>query len=241
MTQARKIPAAIVLAGAATFALVVSGCSSSSDTPKEVTVVGKGEVRGAPDILNANVGIEATAPDVSGAVSAANERARAMIDALTGAGVAKEDVQTSELSIQPEYANPGPLGGASTISGYRATNSVRIVVRDLSKASDILDKAVAAGGDAARLNGVSFDIDDDSKLVADARARAFNDAKARAEQYAQLSGLSLDSVITINETSGSQAPQPGALSADRAAAESIPIEPGQQTVNFQVTVKWELG
>ena len=241
MTQARKIPAAIALAGAATFALLVSGCSSSSDSPKEVTVVGNGEVRGAPDILNANVGIEATAPDVSGAVNAANERARSMIDAITGAGVAKEDVQTSELSIQPEYANPGPTGGASTISGYRATNSLRIVIRDLSKASDILDKAIAAGGDSARLNGVSFDISDDSKLVADARARAFNDAKARAEQYAQLSGLSLDSVVTINESSGgSQAPQPGTLSTDRAAA-SVPIEPGQQTLSFQVTVKWELG
>ena len=228
-----------LLAGTAAAALLLTGCTSDtkSDGKGEVTVVGTGEVQGTPDVMNASVGIEATAKDVSGAVSAMNDRANAMIDALGAAGVAKEDIKTSELSVQPEYSTPGQAGGPSVISGYRATNTVRIVVRDLSKASEILDKAVKAGGDNARLGSISFDIKDDTELLKQAREHAFNDAKSRAEQYAQLSGESLGSVITISEVGGNT-PSPSPLQEKSAA--DFAIEPGQQTVSFQVTVKWSL-
>ena len=230
-----------LLAGTAAAALLLTGCTSDakSDGKGEVTVVGTGEVQGTPDVMNASVGIEATAKDVSGAVSAMNDRANAMIDALGAAGVAKEDIKTSELSIQPEYSTPGQAGGTSTISGYRATNTVRIVVRDLSKASEILDKAVKSGGDNARLGSISFDIKDDTELLKQARERAFNDAKSRAEQYAQLSGESLGSVITISEVGGNT-PSPSPLLQEKSAAADFAVEPGQQTVSFQVTVKWSL-
>ncbi len=73
-----------------------------------------------------------------------------MIDAIVAAGVAPEDVQTSDLSVQPQYdASGGPFIGGN-VTGYRATNSVRIVVRDLDKASSVLDAGIAAGGNAAR-------------------------------------------------------------------------------------------
>jgi uncharacterized protein YggE len=77
-------------------------------------------------------------------------------------------------------------------------------------------------------------------LVKDARARAFNDAKDRAEQYAQLSGLSLGKVITISEVAGSTPPVPMPMPRS-AMAEAVPLSPGQQTVGFSVTVAWELG
>ncbi|MFH5227457.1 SIMPL domain-containing protein [Antrihabitans spumae] len=241
-TQARRTRAAIGVAVAAVAVLGLSGCTNSdSGDGGDVTVVGNGEVRGTPDILNATVGIEVSAPDVAGAVSTANERANAMVDALSGSGVAKEDIQTNQLSVSPQYSNPGPTGGTSTITGYQVTNSVRIVVRDLSKASDVLDKAVKAGGDNARLNGVSFDIDDNTQLLADARERAFNDAKARAEQYAELSGESLGDVITITEVRGDTAiPQPQVQRDTLEGSASFALEPGQQKVSFQVTVKWSL-
>ncbi|TSD99978.1 DUF541 domain-containing protein [Skermania sp. ID1734] len=234
---------AIGAAAAATVSLLLAGCSSDDDngaSTHEVTVVGSGEVTGAPDILNADVGVSTTAADVSGAVEAANQKAKAMIDAVVNAGVARSDVQTSELSIQPEYNNPAP-GGTSTVSGYRATNSVHITVRDLTKASKVLDAAVKAGGNDARLGGVSFAIDDNSKLLADARKRAFEDAKNRAKQYADLSGLPLGKVIDISETSsGGPTPMPR-QNGTMNAAPDMPIEPGTQKVHFDVTVKWALG
>lgn len=225
----------ITVAGAAALGiLLVSGCGSSGT--HEVTVNGTGEVRGTPDLLRADIGADATAPDVSAAVTQVNGKAQAIIDAVVGAGVKREDVQTSKLSINPQYSSPGTGGGTSTISGYKAQNSLRIVVRDLSKASGVLDKAIQAGGNNTRLSGVTFDMADDSKLLADARERAFKDAKTHAEQYAKLSGLGLGDVVTISESHGSTPLNDGA----EAKMAAVPVEPGSQTVKFTVTVKWAL-
>lgn len=234
------------IAGAAALAVLLAGCGDDStggpESSRNVTVVGKGEVKGAPDVLRADVGVSVTAKDVSGALSQASQKAQAVIDAVVGAGVAREDVQTDELSIQPEQTYPP--GGPTRITGYNATNSVRINVRELKKASEVLDKAVQAGGDAARLSGVSFDLDNDADLMKGARERAFNDAKSRAEQYAALSGSTLGKVLRIDESHGSVPPPPppmgkrAPMQADASFAP--PLEPGQQTVSFQVSVIWEL-
>ena len=101
-------------------------------------------------------------------------------------------------------------------------------------------KIVTAGGNSTRISNVAYSIDDDSQLVKDARTRAFNDAKDRAQQYAQLSGLNLGKVVSISEATGGTTPTP--MPAPRMAmAEAVPLSPGQQTVNFSVTVIWELG
>ncbi|WP_069160743.1 SIMPL domain-containing protein [Nocardia altamirensis] len=228
--------AVAVLAGAA---VLVSGCGSADSGPqRDVTVVGTGQVRGAPDILNGDIGVEVTADNVSAAIARANEKAKAMTDAMVGAGAVREDVRTTDVSIQPQYAG-GPNGG-NTVVGYRATNSVRVVVRDLSKASGVLDSAIAAGGNETRLRSVSFAIDDNSKLLADARARAFADAKARAEQYAVLAGVKLTDVLTISEAS-TRDDSPKTAARDAGSAASLPLEPGTQTVTFTVKVTWGLG
>jgi uncharacterized protein YggE len=96
---------------------------------------------------------------------------------------------------------------------------------------------VSTGGDATRISSVSYSIADDSQLVKDARARAFNDAKARADQYAQLSGLRLGRVLSISEASGNT---PGGPPAPARSMAAVPLEPGQQTVSFSVTAVWEL-
>ena len=92
------------------------------------------------------------------------------------------------------------------IAGYRASNSIQVKIRKLDKASQALAAIVGAGGDATRINSVSYSIEDDSKLVRDARARAFDDAKDRAGQYAELSGLSLGKVISISEAPSGAGP-----------------------------------
>ncbi|MBF6175377.1 SIMPL domain-containing protein [Nocardia blacklockiae] len=222
-----------VAALAGTTALL-SGCGGSdhAEPSRDVTVVGTGQVRGAPDTLNADLGVEVTAPDVSTAIQTANGRAAAVNDAVAAAGVAREDIRTTDVSLQPQY------GPDRTVTGYRATNTVHLTVRDLSKASGVLDAAVRAGGNEARIDGVSFALDDNSKLLADARARAFADAKSRAEQYAVLSGLKLREVKSINETrsGGGEPPTPRA----QFARPDVPLEPGLQTVTFDVTVTWNM-
>jgi len=223
------------VAALAGTAALLSGCGSSSspDPHRDVTVIGSGQVQGAPDTLNSDLGVEVTAQDVSTAISTASIRAKAVIDAMVAAGARREDIRTTDVSVQPQYNTD------QTVTGYRSSNTVHVVVRDLTKASAILGAATQAGGNDTRVNSVSFALDDDSKLLADARARAFADAKARAEQYAVLSGLKLGSVKTINETSsGANTPPP--IARNQLAAPDIPLEPGTQTVTFTVTVKWAL-
>ncbi|MFI5780965.1 SIMPL domain-containing protein [Nocardia sp. NPDC051570] len=225
-----------IAAALAGTAVLVSGCGhsdSDSGSGREVTVVGTGQVRGTPDTLNADLGVAVTAGDVSTAVDTANARAKAVIDGVVGAGAKREDIQTTDVSVQPQY------GPDQHVSGYNATNSLHIVVRDLPKASAILAAAVQAGGNETRVQGVSFALDDNSKLLADARARAFADAKARAEQYAVLSGSKLRDVKTVSESS-SGAPPPGPR-YNKAPMSDVPLEPGMQTVTFTVTVTWSLG
>src|SRR3984893_15373411 len=219
----------IALAVGLTAALL-AGCDSHGgrvgDNPRQVTVVGSGQVQGVPDTLTADVGIEFTAPDVTTAMNQTNDRQQAVLNALTGAGVDRQEITSTERTLQPEYDSSG-----GAITGYRAGNSIRVKIHPADSASHVLAVIVGAGGDATRINSVSYSIADDSQLVQDARARAFADAKDRAAQYAQLSGLGLGKIVSVSETSG--AASPTTAPAPRGGMqEAIPLEPGQQTVSF---------
>jgi uncharacterized protein YggE len=219
---------------AALIVALVSGCDAEGgeDVPRQVTVVGSGQVLGTPDTLTADVGIEFSAPDVTTATDQSNQRQQAVIAAVEHAGVDRKDITTTGLSVQPQYD-----GAAGTINGYRVQNSVEITIHKLTSASHVLTVVVSTGGDATRISSVRYSIDDDSQLVKDARARAYADAQSRAEQYARLSGLQLGQVISISE-----APSAGSATPTQRApmATDIPLEPGRQTVSFAVTVVWEL-
>ena len=229
-----------LIAVLAAVALLVAACgddggSGDPDT-RVVTVAGTGDVRGAPDTLRANIGVEAEGPDVSSAISAVNTAAARVSEALQEEGVEEKDIQTQEMSISARRTSPEP-GQTSAIGGYQARNTVRVIVRDLPKASAVLDAAIKAGGDQTRLNGVSFAIEDDSKLVSDARERAFADAKGKAEQYAALAGDQLGGVVSIEENvTGQQTP----FSREQLDAAPAVIEPGEQTIRVNVSVKWRL-
>jgi uncharacterized protein YggE len=235
-----KPPIRFVLAVAAVGLAMaaLSGCAwvntkPAANNPRQVTVVGSGQVQGVPDTLTADVGIEFTAADITTAMNQTNDRQQAVITALVGAGVGRNDISTTEVSLQPQYG-----GSGGPITDYRATNSIRVTIRKLDSASRLLGIIVDTGGDATRIDSVRYSIEDDSPLVKDARARAFQDAENRAEQYAQLSGLKLGKVISISEapaTAPTPAPMPRA-----PMATNVPLEPGQQTVSFSVTVVWEL-
>lgn len=212
----------------------VSGCDSAapvSANPRQVTVVGSGEVQGIPDTLTADVAVESIAPDLTTAMNRNSERQRAVIDALKERGIDTKDIRTTAVSLQPQF------GDNSVITGYRANNSISVTIRQLDSASADLAAIITAGGNDARINSVGYSIADDSRLVGDARARAFTDARMRAQQYAELSGLSLGRVISISEVAGG-GPEPVPQKAPMAA--DVPLQPGQQTVGFSVTVVWEL-
>jgi uncharacterized protein YggE len=230
----------IAFAAAGIAAAALTACDAQpgptltpdADT-RQVTVVGAGQVQGTPDTLTVNASMEFLAADATGAMNQTNERQQAVIDALVAAGIDRKDLSTTQADLQPQYGSD-----STTISAYRATNSVNVTIRDLNKASEAIGLIVNTGGNATRINSISYSIEDDSQLVRDARARAFEDAKDRAGQYAELSGLNLGKVISISESGG--APPPVPMPARGMMESAVPLEPGQQTVGFSVTVIWEL-
>ena len=134
-------------------------------------------MQGVPDTLTADVSVEFTATDVTTAMNQTNDRQKAVISALVAGGIDAKDISTTQVSVQPQY---DVSSTNSVIVGYEASNSIRVKMRKLDQASQALATIVTAGGNAARINSVSYSIEDDSKLMSDARARAFHDAEDRA-------------------------------------------------------------
>lgn len=202
-----------------------------------VDVGGTGHASGVPDVLRFTVGVEVTAPSVDGAVRAANAAQSRVIAELEERGVAARDVQTASVRVHPRYDDEG-----QRITGYVVAQDVRVTVRDLSTAGATMSAAVAAGGDAARLHGVAFEIEDDEALRREARDAAFAEAQDKAEQYASLAGRSLGAVQSIREhVRPPSSPYPVAEMARAAdTAASFPIEPGSSEVTVDVQVRWAL-
>jgi uncharacterized protein YggE len=115
------------------------------------------------------------------------------------------------------------------------SESVSAKLRDLGRAADAISKAVGAGGDAVRVNGISLDLADTGALVSKARDTAFADAKTKAGQYARAAGRSLGDVVSIAESVATPAPIP-VPSAAMAKQADVPIQPGSQEVSVTVTV-----
>lgn len=232
-TATRRLSALAVLV-LVVGVLAACGSDDSGDAPRTVTVVGSGTVTGVPDTLRASVGVEVQGEDVSSALNAANAAVAAVTEAVENAGVDRADIQTEQVSLNPQYTDPAP-GTTRTAGGYQATNSLRLTIREVDAASEVL-AAAANASQSATINNVSFAIDDDAELLGQARESAFNDARQRAEQYASLAEDSLGSVISIDEASEGDAPSP---MRDMEAA-AVPLEPGEQNITFTVTVTFAL-
>src|SRR5271156_1830282 len=139
----------IALLAAVVAVATASACdhppASPNANPRQVTVLGSGQVQGVPDTLTADVSIEFTAPDVTTAMNQTNDRQQAVINALVGAGLDRKDISTTEVTLQPQYSNPEP-NGITTITGYRATNAIQVKIHPTDAASRMLALIVGTGG-----------------------------------------------------------------------------------------------
>ena len=225
--------------GGTTPAVAATGSSDASgDRARDgVLVSGTGEVTGRPDTLVAQFGTEATAGSVDEALARADRALGRITDALRKGGVDEADLQTAGLDIYPQYSDDG-----RQVTGYQAQQQLTVTFRDVDAAGRLIGRAVSAGGDAARLSGLSFRIDDDSALLADARRKAFDDAKAKAELYGDAAGRGLGRVVSVTETvTGNDNPYPMSdyyAARDVAGAKAVELQPGQQQLSVTVTVEW---
>jgi uncharacterized protein YggE len=212
--------------------------AASTPGTARITVTGTGNVSGVPNQLSLSMGVQTSAGSVATALREANAAVRSITATLRRAGVAASDMQTSGLSIYPNYSN-----SSGVPTGYQVSEQLTITLRRLSVAGSQISKAARAGGNATTIDGVSLNLSDTSALLASARERAVADARAKAAAYARALGRPLGSVVSMSETPPAQPFEPvtyaNTPSASRAAS-SVPVHPGTQQLSVTVTVVFAL-
>jgi uncharacterized protein YggE len=205
-----------------------------SSTPTRITVTGTGTVTGTPNQLMLSMGVQVNGGSVSSALDQANQAVNSVTAALRQRGVAAADIQTSGLSIYPNYQ-----GNSQVPVGYGVSEQLTATLNDLSTAGSQIQAAVHAGGNATTVNNVSLNLADNGSLLANARANAVKDAHTKAAQFAKALGVSLGQPISISSVD--QIPQPVMFGMAQAASSAkagapVPISPGSQQVSVSVTV-----
>ncbi len=150
--------------------------SAPGDNAAGITVSGEGEVTGTPDVLSIALGVSVKRDTVDAAVSEAATLADRLVETLKAAGVEETDIQTQNYSIQPEFRYSQ---GEEIPDGFRVDNTVRVKLRELDRAGEVIDAASEAGGDQVRVQGVTFSLEDNEALLTEAREKAWEDAARR--------------------------------------------------------------
>lgn len=216
-----------------------SQTQGSQQVPRTVTVVGFGEVHAKPDVARVQLGIEVTAETVQKATAANDRIMKSVFAALSENGIAPEDVQTTNYNLrrEPQAEGPAPrYPRSNTPQGYRLTNMVMVVIRNLDSLGSVLDAATEAG--ANNIWGIQFSIDDPKAYIRDARRLAVADAAESAAGLAELVGRTAGEVLSISEAVGDGYGQGPML--ERTIGGSGGIAPGLFDVSVRVQVTYAL-
>lgn len=211
--------------------------AADSDTPHVMTVTGEGQVNVVPDTAVIQTGVITEGKTAAEALAANTKSMSAMFAGLADLKIAKKDMQTSNFSVYPVYDN-APVNDSErtvpTIQGYRVSNQLSVVIRDLDSLGGVLDKLVTLGSN--QIGGISFSVDKPEQHLDKARADAVVDALRKAKIYAGAAGVALGEIVTINENGGGM-PQPMYMkSMMRSEAADVPMAAGEQTISSSVTL-----
>lgn len=212
----------------------------AQDAPaRTIVVTGVGEASAKPDMAIVSIGVETEGKTAADALRTNGESMRATMDRLKRNGVADKDMQTQNLSVNPRY-NYNENRTSPEIIGYVATNMLSVKLRNLDRAGAVIDSAVGTG--ANNLGGVSFGFADDKPLLNEARKAAVKSAREKAALYAEAAGVSLGSIVQIQDGySLTPPPQPYmAARAMTAEAKATPVAAGESTVTANVTLVYEI-
>ena len=202
-----------------------------------ISVSGTGRVSVQPDIADLRLGVNVSRLTVDEARNEAAKTMAAILAAVASAGVAKKDVRTSLLSVQPRYEyrdNEPPR-----LAGYELANVVEVTVRNLAKLGDVIDGALKAG--ATSMDSLNFRLNDPSPAEKQARTLAMAQARSRADVLAEAADLTITGVSDVTEGGAMMPPRPFAAKAERmmmAADASTPVETGSLEIAVSVSVTY---
>jgi uncharacterized protein YggE len=228
------VRAAFACAVLATF-LVSASALAQAPSSSGIHVHGSATVYGVPDIAVLTLGVDVTAQQVGDALASADRSMRAVRQAFLDGGVEARDIRTVAFNVRRQEVRD--RNGSVTGEHYQVVQTYQITLRDLSKLGELVSAAVNAG--ANDVQGIQFSIADPGALQAKARAAAMHDARAKAQQLADLAGVTLGRPLTIDESSSPVASPAGTMAAVRVGAGS-PVQAGQLAVWAAVDVRYAI-
>lgn len=212
-----------------------AAAQTEAESARTIEVSGRGQVEAEPDQATVRLGVQTEADEAGAALEENNERMTAVISATLEAGIEEDDIQTEGFRLNPVYDNSPNT--QRELAGYRASNIVRVTVRDLTMLGSLLDAVVEAGSNT--IEGIQFEVSNEAELAAAAREAAMQDAQQKAEQLTELAGAELGPVRTILETGGAR-PLTAPVAEEASLAADVPIATGTQTIQASVQVIWEI-
>lgn len=219
--------------------LVFSLCAAASNAANpEIMVSGKGIVQAKADLAYIDIGVEQTDKSAVKAQQITSQNMQKVVDSLKKIGIPKDKIETEQINLNPQYKYDNRQ---KTLTGYTASNTVKVTVENLDMLGKIIDSAISAG--ANNINHIIFSLKDEASFKTEALQRAFNDAKAKAEAIAKASGLILAKIKQIHESGAQIFPPAPKLAQYRAeglgGAAETPITPGDIKIQGDLTVIYE--
>ena len=228
---ASAIPASLMAQQAVTAIPMLAGT--------RLDISATGEVTRVPDLAIISAGVQTLQPTATAAIEENAAKMERVRTSLRRAGIEDKDIQTSSISLNPEYQydqNRPPR-----LTGYRASNTVNVKFRDLKRTGAILDALVAEG--ANTINGPNLTIDKPESALDEARAKAIANGRARAALYARALGMQVARLLSVSESGGYAVPPPMPMvmmAQERGAAADTKIDPGTQQLQVTVSMSFEL-
>lgn len=233
MTPRTFAPSALMAAlFAASLALPVQ--AQAQEPLRQISVSGEGSVEVEPDMATITLGVTQQAKEAGAAMQATSDAVSQVLARLETAGIAQRDLQTRQLTLSTVWSQPRGEDQERQITGFVASNTVLVRVRDMDALGGILDAVISEG--ANNFSGLRFGVQNPDPLQDEARKRAVADAMARARLLAEAAGVTLGPVLTINDQGGSQPMPMAEMSTMRLASAKVPVAAGEISVSASVSM-----
>ena len=213
-----------------------------------ISVTGKGEVMAVSDIATLSINISKDGSTTKEAQSALNDLVTKTLAYLKSKNIEDKDVKSEYRGINPKYSNtqiycityPCPQGD-SKITGYTASQSITVKIRDVDSANDVRTGLANIG--ITNINGPTFSIDDEDTYTTQARSKAIDDARAKAEILAHDLHVRLGKIVSFSENGGGYPMMYAAKDmavSNMAGAPAPELPKGENKITSNVTITYEI-
>ena len=217
--------------------ILLSAPAYSQEDGGVITMTGVGNVAVEPDMAEISVGVEVEAPTADRALRLNSVRMSQVFDLLHERGIEARDIQTGQFSVHPQWNNQNAsYGKPLEITGFIATNLVKVRIKQLNMLGSVLDGLAQSG--ANRIQGVRFAVQEPLPHQDEARKKAVIEATRKAHLFAKAAGVSVGRILSIDESGGQ--PQPVYRMEAMAVSTAVPIAEGEMIVSATVTIRYAI-